>query len=90
MSDSLRNVHELLDRLDESRLAAVGQLLEVMIRDDDEELTEEDRTAIQAGLVSLDKNGGISMEDVLADFGLSTDEFERMAAATNDYPRCSD
>jgi hypothetical protein len=81
MSDSRQHVHELIDQLDPGQLAAVGHLLEVMIHeDDDEELTEEDRAAVQAGLVSLEKNGGVAMEDVLADFGLTVAEFEKMAA----------
>ncbi len=71
-------MHQLIDQLNAGQLAAVGHLLEVMIQDDDEELTEEDRAAIQAGLVSLDKHGGIPMEDILADFGLTTGEFEAM------------
>jgi len=80
MGDSRQHVHELIDRLDPGQLAAVGNLLEVMILDHDEEMTEEDRAAIQAGLASLDQNGGISMEEILADFGLTVAEFEKMAA----------
>jgi hypothetical protein len=74
--------HELLGQLGPGKLAAVVQLLEVMIHDDDdEELTAQDRTAIQAGLDSLDRNGGVPMEDVLADFGLTPADFEKLAAA---------
>jgi hypothetical protein len=80
MSDSRQYVHELIDQLDAGQLAAVGHLLEVMIHDDDEQLTNEDRAAIHAGLESLNKNGGIPMEDILADFGLTTAEFENIAA----------
>jgi hypothetical protein len=80
MGESRQHVHELIDRLDPGQLAAVGHLLEVMIHEDDEEMTEEDRAAIQAGLASLDKNGGIPMEEILADFGLTAAEFEEMAA----------
>jgi hypothetical protein len=78
MSDSRQYVHELIDQLDPGQLAAVGKLFEVMIHEE-EELTEEDRAAIQAGLASLNKNGGIPMEDVVADFGLTIAEFEKMA-----------
>jgi hypothetical protein len=77
-----QQAHALLDLLPPAKLGAVRSLLEVMIEDDDDdELTEEDRVAIQAGLDSLDKNGGFPMADVLADFGLSMTEFEKLAAA---------
>ena len=49
-------------------------------------LTEQDRAAIQAGLDSLDRNGGVSMEDVLADFGLTRSDFEKMANAPTEQP----
>lgn len=71
-------VHELVDQLDPGKLDAVGHLLEVMT--DEDELTAADRTAIQAGLDSIAKNGTVSMEEVLSDFGLTLAEFERMAA----------
>ena len=80
MSDARQHVHELIDQLDAGQLAAVGKLLEVMIHDDDEQLTKEDRAAIQAGLASLDKNGGIPMEDILTDFGLTMADLENIAA----------
>ena len=77
-----QQAHALLDLLPPAKLGAVRSLLEVMIDDqDDEELTEEDRAAIQAGLDSLDKHGAIPMEDVLADFGLTMADFEAMAAS---------
>ena len=76
-----QQAHALLDLLPPAKLGAVRSLLEVMVDDDDEELTEDDRAAIQAGLDSLDKNGGVPMEDVLADFGLTMADFEKMAAA---------
>jgi hypothetical protein len=60
-----RQAHALLDRLPPAKLGAVRTLLEVMIDDDEDELSEEDRAAIQAGLDSLDKNGGVPMEEVL-------------------------
>jgi hypothetical protein len=47
----------------------------------EDELTDEDRAAIQAGLASLEKSGGIPMDDVLADLGLTMAEFEKMTAA---------
>jgi hypothetical protein len=79
-----QQAHALIDLLPPAKLGAVRNLLEAMIEEeddeDDEELTEEDRAAIQAGLASLDKHGGVSMEEVLSDFGLTMDDFEKMAA----------
>ncbi len=81
-----QQAHALLDLLAPAKLGVVRSLLEVMVDDDDgDELTEEDRAAIQVGLASLDKNGGVPMEDVLADFGLTMADFEQMAA-TPDPP----
>lgn len=75
-----RQAHELLDLLPPAKLGVVRSLLEVMVDDDgdeeDEELTTEDHAAIQAGLASLDKNGGVPMEEVLADFGLTLADLE--------------
>jgi hypothetical protein len=51
---------------------------------DDDELTPRDRAAIQAGLDSLDKNGGIPMEEVLADFGLTMADFEKLPDAPDE------
>jgi hypothetical protein len=79
-----QQAHALIDLLPPAKLGAVRNLLEVMINEkedeDDEELTGEDRAAIQAGLASLDKHSGVSMEEVLADFGLTMADFEKMAA----------
>ncbi len=81
LNQEREQAHALLDLLPPAKLGAVRSLLEVMVdEDDDGELTEEDRAAIQAGLDSLDKNGGIPMEEILADFGLSVADFEKMAA----------
>jgi hypothetical protein len=75
--DTRAHVHALIDQLPPVQLAALATLLESIF--DDEELTAADRAAIQAGLDSLDKNGGVPMEDVLADFGLTMTDFEKMA-----------
>jgi hypothetical protein len=46
---------------------------------DDELLTPEEAAAIEAGIDSLERNGGVPMEEVLADFGLTMDDFRKMA-----------
>ena len=48
---------------------------------DDEPVTPEDVAAIQAGIASLERNGGVPTEQVLADFGITMDDFHRMAEA---------
>lgn len=73
-----QQAHALLDLLPPAKLGAVRSLLAVMVDDDeDEELTEADRAAIQAGLDSLEKHGTVPMEEVLADFGLTMADFEK-------------
>jgi hypothetical protein len=83
------HAHAFLDRLPAGQLAAVCGLLESMLSPldrklalapiDDEPLTPEDAAAIRAGIASLEKNGGVPMEEVLADFGLTTGAFQKMA-----------
>lgn len=80
LQQARQQAHALLDLLPPGKLGAVRTLLEVMVDDDDEEeLTEADRAATQAGLDSLKKHGPIPMEDVLADFGLTIADFEALA-----------
>ena len=70
--------HELLGRLGPGKLAAVVQLLEVMIHDDDREpVTEEDRRRYREGQAWFAQRGGkgIPIEDVLAEFGMRPEDF---------------
>ena len=70
-----QHVVELLDRLEPSQVAAVVQLLEVMIREDDDELTEQDRQAVAASLEYFRKGGeGVPFEQVVADLGFTMDQ----------------
>lgn len=81
--------HAYLDQLRADQLAAVRGLLESMLSPldrtlalapiDDEPVPDGERAAIQAGLDSLARDGGVSMEDVLADFGLTRTDLDRMA-----------
>ena len=89
MSDTRQHVHDLVDQLDAGQLAAVGQLLEVMMDPvarslanapvDDEPITPEEAAAIDAGIASLERDGGVPMQEVLADFGLTVEDFRKMA-----------
>lgn len=89
LTQQRHHAHAFLDRLPADQLAAVCGLLERMLLPldrklalapiDDEPLTAEDAAAIRAGMASLEKNGGVPMEEVLADFGLTLDDFQKMA-----------
>lgn len=65
--------HELLGYLGPSQLAAVVRLLEVMVDEEDEELTEEDRRAIAASREYFRQNpeGGLTFEQVAAECGFT-------------------
>ncbi len=71
--------HELIGQLHHpGKLAAVVHLLEVMVHDADEEgeLTPELRQRLLASQAHFANGGqGIPMEEVLAGFGLSLDDF---------------
>lgn len=72
-----QQVHSLVDLLPPAKLGAVRNLLEVMVRDEDEEeeLTEEDRRALCA-CDEYFRNGGqgIPFERVVADLGFTMDQ----------------
>jgi hypothetical protein len=84
--------HAFLDRLPPDQLSAVHGLLESMLSPldrklaqapiDDEPLTPDEVAAIQTGIVSLEQNGGVPMEDVLADLGLTMDDLRKIADST--------
>jgi hypothetical protein len=88
-SDQRQHAHAYIDRLPADQLSAVCGLLETMLSPldrklalapiDDEPLTPDEAASIQAGIASLERNGGIPMEEVLADFGLTVDAFQEMA-----------
>ena len=84
-----QQAHALLDRLPPEQLAAVLGLPETMLHPidrklalapiDDEPETEEERSAVAEAIDSLKRKGGVPMEALLADFGLTLEEFRRMA-----------
>jgi hypothetical protein len=87
-SDERQHAHAFLDRLPDNQLAAVCGLLETMLPPldrklalaaiDDEPVTPDEAAAIQIGITSLEQSGGVPLEEVLADFGLTVDEFHKM------------
>jgi hypothetical protein len=86
LQEELEQAHALIGRLPAGKAGAARPLPGVMVEDEEDELTADDRAAIQAGLDSLAGHGAVPMEDVLADFGLTIVEFEGMAAEPGSRP----
>jgi hypothetical protein len=67
--------HELLGQLGPGKLAAVVHSLEVMIDDEDEDPTEEDRRALRASDEYFRNGGqGVLFEQVAADLGFTMEQ----------------
>ena len=75
VSETRQHVHALIDRIEESQIAKVADLLEAIVGDD--AVTAEERAAILRAEAWFAERGGmgVPMEDVLADFGLTMDDF---------------
>jgi hypothetical protein len=69
----------LIDQLDPSRLAAVVHLLEAFLDDDDDELSPAEAKAIAEADESSKHKALIPHEEVLAEFGLTMADWERMS-----------
>ena len=79
-----QQVHSLVDRLAPSQLAALRNLLEVMLDPvsraianapvDDEPETEQERQAVAEATEWLQHNQPIPFEEVLSDFGLTVED----------------
>jgi hypothetical protein len=84
-----QQAHELIERLPPTQLSAVVVLLEAMLDPfaralanapiDDEPVTPEEEEALAEAREWSKHNKAIPHEDVLAEFGLSPEDFERMA-----------
>ena len=84
MNVERQQVHSLVDKLAPSQLAALHSLLAVMLDPvsraianaplDDEHETDEERQAVAEADEWLKHNKPIPFEDVLADFGLTTED----------------
>ena len=79
MSDKQHAV-ELLGRLGPERLAAVVQLLETFLVEDRDTLSDAERKAISQADQWLQHNPPIPHEQILAEFGLTMADWEKMAA----------
>ena len=80
--------HELIDRMAPSQVSAVVGLLETMLDPfaralanapcDDEPVSDEEAREIEAAHASLGRGEGVSHEDVLGEYGLTQEDFDRM------------
>lgn len=80
MSDTRQHVHELIDRLPPAQLEAVAGLLESMIspEEDRDTLSHAERQAVAEADEWLQHHQPIAHEEVLAEFGLTMADWEKM------------
>lgn len=88
MNDDLQHARQLLSHLAPDQVAAVVHLMEVMLDPvsralanaplEDEEIGEEEERAVAESREWLKHNKPIPHEEVLAEFGLTMADFERM------------
>ena len=91
----LEQIHTLVNRLDPQQIHAVGGLLETMVPAlasasteipwEDEEISPKEQAALAEAREWLDHNEGIPMEEVLADFGLTMADLERMSETPSPF-----
>jgi hypothetical protein len=91
-----QHAHELIERLAPGQISAVVRLLEVIADPvarslanapvDDEPISEEEVRAVEASKEWLKNHAPIPQKEVLAEFGLSLEEFERMGRTPLDPP----
>jgi hypothetical protein len=82
-ADTLQiKAHELLGQLGPGQLAAVVHLLEVMLDDEDDQVTDEDRQAIADSREYFRRNpeGGLSFEQVAVECGFTMDQIRNNKA----------
>ena len=83
-----QHAHELIDRMAPGQLSAVVNLLEIMLDPlartlanapvEDEPVSEGEARAVDAAKAWHKDHDPIPNEDVLSDFGLNDEDFERM------------
>ena len=80
MATDRQHAHALLDQLEPGQLAAVVHLLESMVSPGEERdtLSHAERQAVAEADEWLKHNRSIPHENVLADFGLTPDDWEKM------------
>jgi hypothetical protein len=80
MSADIQHAHHLLDQLGPGQLAAVVHLLETMVAPDEDgdTLSNAERQAVAEADEWLKHNQPIPHEEVLAEFGLTMADWEKM------------
>jgi hypothetical protein len=83
-----QEAHELIERLSTGQVIAAVGLFKAMLDPvsialanapiDDEPVSEEEARDIAAARASLARGEGVSHDEVLAEFGLKPEDFERM------------
>jgi hypothetical protein len=86
--DEKQHAHELIDRMAPGQVSAVVSLLEIILDPlartlasapyDDEPVSQEEAREVEASKASLARGEGIPHENVIAELGLSSEDFERM------------
>jgi len=91
MTADRQHAHRLLDQLGPGQLAAVVHLLETMVspEEDSDTLSNAERRAVAEADDWLKQNQPIGHEEVLAEFGLSIADWEKMGQepAPEESPR---
>ena len=92
-----QHAHDLIERLAPGQISAVVRLLEVLADPvarslanapiDDEPVTKEEAGEIAAARASFDLGKGVAHEELLAEFGLSSEDFARMGRTPPDTPK---
>lgn len=72
-------IHSLIDQLPPTKLSAVRGLLEVFLDEDRDTLSPAEAQAIAEADEWLKHNKPIQHEEVLAEFGLSAADWEKMS-----------
>jgi hypothetical protein len=90
------HAHELIDRMAPGQVSAVVGLLEIMLDPvarslanapyDDEPVSEEEARDIAESHAAYARGEAVSNDDVLAEFGLTAADFERMGRAPVEAP----
>jgi hypothetical protein len=96
MSNSVANpkqqAHELIERMPQTQIPVVIGLLQRMLDPvtrslveaplDDEIASEEEQRSVAASKAWLESNDPISNDEILADFGITSEDFQRMSHTT--------
>jgi hypothetical protein len=88
VTDLKQHAHELIERMAPGRVSEAVGLLESLLDPlsrslanapyDDEPVSEEEARQIEAASASLARGESVSHKDVLAEYGLTLEDFERM------------